>query len=52
MYPWNSVGVLAPLILGFVLLVPFIYVEKVVAKFPIIPSMLIARKHMTAQHVY
>jgi len=37
MYPWDSAGVLAPLIVGTVFLVPFFYVEKVAA-LPIIPS--------------
>lgn len=37
-YAWNSAGVLAPLIIGIVLLGVFIYVEMKVATLPLIPS--------------
>ncbi|EAW08865.1 putative MFS drug efflux pump [Aspergillus clavatus NRRL 1] len=39
-YPWTSAHVLAPLILGFVLLVAFAFWEIYAAKYPIFPTRL------------
>ncbi|OOQ82876.1 putative MFS drug efflux pump [Penicillium brasilianum] len=40
MYPWSSAHVLAPLILGFVMLVAFAFWEIYGAKYPIFPTRL------------
>ncbi|KAJ5622577.1 hypothetical protein N7528_005809 [Penicillium herquei] len=40
MYPWSSVHVLAPLIIGFALLVAFAFWEIYGAKYPIFPTRL------------
>ena len=47
-YPWDSAGVLAPLIIGFALLAVFIYVEAKLVALPLVPLRIFKKAHTTA----